>query len=127
VVERDVRDASAAGARGSTYPGAYLRNFACSAASLFACKLLPRPGWNRGSHTVEEVDSNGDETTATVCDYYSANGHRWTFLDPVRSAYAEQGWIGLSIFGGIAIWITWAVWSDRREKAEQRKQARLFG
>lgn len=37
------------------------------------------------SHTEDHFNNNGDESTVTVCDFYTANGKRWTLLDPFRS------------------------------------------
>lgn len=36
------------------------------------------------------VNNEGDVETVTVCDFYTANGKRWTLLDPFR---ALPGWI----------------------------------
>lgn len=38
------------------------------------------------SHQEERYNSAADDVEeVTVCDFYSANGHRWTILGPVRA------------------------------------------
>jgi hypothetical protein len=73
------------------------------------------------SHTEEQpVGTDGDTQMVTVCDWYSANAKRWTFLDPVRSVFTTWigSWIDAAVVGGIAACIGVAVWRGRKRDRE---------
>lgn len=69
------------------------------------------------AHTEERLDSQGNDRTTTVCDYYVANGKRWTILDPVRATRDElfDTWADTAIVLGLAAFIGGAVWRVRRK------------
>jgi hypothetical protein len=81
------------------------------------------------SHQQEEVRRTADgdyyETTVTVCDWYTANAKRWTFLDPVRAIQREwlTSWVDAAILGGIAAAI--AGYVVRQRRAQRREDAIL--
>ena len=74
----------------------------------------------RSHQELREVpDGQGDsiEKYVTVCDYYTANGRRWSFGDPARSlATTWVGtWTNAAFFAGIGCLVVGYRWKKRRD------------
>jgi hypothetical protein len=80
------------------------------------------------SHTEDRVNNQGDEYTVTVCDFYVANGKRWTLLDPARAVATTwvTGWVDGAILAGIAAAIGTYVWYDRRRERALQEERRAY-
>lgn len=77
----------------------------------------------RSHQEEQQVGNDGDTQMVTVCDWYSANAKRWTFLDPARAVATTwiTGWADAAILGVVAASIGGCVLYTRRRVRLERE------